>query len=382
MDFELTDEQLALQQAASQYARANFRTDGGISDVVAFDRSAARSIAELGYVGIDFPETDGGQGGTLLDALIVLQAITYESPRAGDVVQAFNFGGIRQLQHLAGADLRQTWLAPALKGDALISVAMTEPDVGSDLASMRTRIEYNGSTATVTGTKVFSTHGVDADLLIVWGRFSASPDGIGAVAIPTDTPGFSRGSTERFMSGESYCTMYLDRCQVPGRNILTDSRAFRTMMPIFNIERLGNAARCIAVAESAFDRAVSYSSERMIKDQPLSSMQGIRWKFADMKMRLVTAKLALYQAAEIAERAKSDGARAAELASSTALAKCVANEASFFIVNEALQIFGAYGYSREYPLEYYLRRVRGWMIAGGSVEVLRNRIAKDILRAN
>lgn len=375
MDFQLSEDQERLRETVRHFARRNF---GG----EAFQREAregflweqAKLLAENGFTGIDFPVEDGGQGGTLLDAMLVLSEVAQVDPHVGDVVQAFNFGGIRQLQRLGSTQAKERWLHPALRGELLVSVAMTEPDAGSDLSRIATTARREGGTIVLNGQKIFSSHGLDAQTLIVWCRFGEGKGDMGAVVVPTDASGFSRGPAEEYMSDERYCTMYFDDCEVPEENVLVDADAFRRMMPIFNVERLGNATRSLALARVAFAQAVEHVAKREAFGGRLMDLQGLRWKFADMRMRLDASELLLYRAAVELD---DDGFPTDEYSS---IAKCFVNESAFFVADQALQVFGGYGYTKQYPVEYIFRRTRGWMIAGGSVEVLRNRIARNIFK--
>lgn len=375
MDFSLTEEQQRLRESVRQFADRNFGPDAyQHEERDGFLWEYAKLLAENGFTGIDFPESVGGQGGSLQDAIIVLREVAEVDPHAGDVVQAFNFGGIRQLQRLGSDHARESWLRPALRGELLVSVAMTEPDAGSDLSSMTTQAELRDGEVVINGQKIFSSHGLEADLLIVWCRFGDGKRDIGAVVVPTETRGFTRGPAEEYMSGERYCTMYFDDCTVGVDNILVERDAFRHMMPIFNVERLGNATRSLALSHSAFQRAVEHAAQREAFGQHLKEFQGLRWKFADMRMKLDACELLLMRAITELD---DDGFPTDEYSS---IAKCFINESAFEVANEALQIFGGYGYTKQYPVEYIFRRTRGWMIAGGSVEILRNRIARNVFR--
>lgn len=373
MDFSLTPEQDELRRTVRAFAERELAPDAFAAQRPAtFIKDRARQLAELGLVGIAMPSDDGGQGGELLDAVIALHEIARVCPHTGDVVQAYNFGGIRQLQVLGTPQLKERLLQPALRGDLLISLAMSEPDAGSSLANIRTSARLSGDQVVINGTKIFATHGVDADIIIVWCRFGPDSRDIGVVVVPANAPGFRRGRTETFMSGERYCEMQFEDCTVPADNVLASKDAIRTLMPIFNVERLGNATRAHALASRAFELAAEHAVVRRVGGERLCDLQGIRWKFADMKMRLEAAELLLHRAA-CAPGGPGDAL--------TATAKCFVNEAAFFVANESLQIFGGYGYSTEYPVEYIFRRVRGWMIAGGTTEVLRNRIAHNVFKS-
>jgi alkylation response protein AidB-like acyl-CoA dehydrogenase len=153
--------------------------------------------------------------------------------------------------------------------------------------------------------------------------------------------------------------------------VLADQDAMRKMLSIFGVERLGNASRALALAETAFERAVEHVKQRTQFGRPLMEFQGLQWKFADMRIKLDSARMLIYRAVAGAQAGAPDPVEAA-------IAKAHTNEVAFSVANDALQAFGASGYSTELPMEYFVRRIRGWMIAGGSVEILRNTIAQDV----
>lgn len=367
-DSELSSEQRQLQAMARSLAAEEFApSEGEHEDRRKFILTRAQRLAELGLTGIAFPVEDGGQGGSLLDAALVLYEIAKLAPHSGDVVQAFNFGGIRQLQAVGSPEIKERWLRPALRGECLVSLAMSEPEAGSSLGGIKTRARFEDGEVVIEGSKIFATHGLDADMVITWCQFGS---GLGAVLVPADAHGFIRGRAERFMSGEQYCEMEYRECRVPRSHVLVTHDAIRSLMPIFNAERLGNATRALALATRAFELSVEHASTRVVGGELLREKQGIAWMFSEMRMRLQAADLLLMKA--LTEETPSD--------EDTAIAKCYANEAAFFVADRALQIHGGTGYSTEHPVEYIFRRVRGWMIAGGTTEILRNRIARSVFR--
>ncbi len=374
MDFRLTAEQNELIEVARGLALRH-APDPHVSweDAGHFPWEFARDLAAHGLTGIDIPEDSGGQGLSLLDSVLVLEAVGTVAPHLADAVQATNFGAIRQVARFAGSLVVEEVLRPVLAGKALVTIAMSEPGAGSSVTELRTQARREGEDVVVTGQKVFNSNGPHATHYVVWSRFSEGADGIGAVVVPSTVPGFSRGKTERFLSGELHCALNFDGARVPAENILLERDGIRRMMAIFNIERLGNATRSLAFGECALRLATDHLLDREVGGRRLADYQGLQWKLADMRMQLDAARLLLYRAAlEL-----RDGAPDAMY---TSMAKCYANEAGFNAANQALQIFGGYGFSTEYPLDYLLMRTRGWMIAGGSVEVQRNRIAREVLR--
>ena len=331
----------------------------------------AKILAEQGLTGITIPVEDGGQGGSLFDAILVMEQIGMVCPHTADVVQATNFGAIRQIAKYGSPELKKRVLPSLLTGEKIITPAMSEPNAGSASTDLQTKARIEGNEVVINGSKIFNTNGSHASYYVVWVKFGDSVRTAGAVLVEAETPGFSRGKTETHMSGEQHCALYFDECRVPVENILVPEDGFNKLFTIFNIERTGNAIRSLALAQSAFDRAVEHAKQRIQFGRPIMEFQGLQWKFADMKIKLDAARLLLYRAAVNADCGAPSG-------SETAIAKAYANQIAFEVANDALQVFGGYGYSSEYPLEYIARRVRGWMIAGGSIEILKNKIAESI----
>lgn len=369
MDFQLTEEQLALQASARRLAEDRFAPRAFTWE--RFPWENATTLAEMGFAGLTIPVEQGGQGASLFDAVLVMEAVSQICPHSGDAVQAMNFGAIRQISSFGSPRVLQEVLPPLLAGRALVSAGMSEPEAGSALTDLRTRARFDGDEVVIDGQKVWNSHGPDITHSVIWCRFGPRTRDIGAVVVPTQTPGFTKGAPETYMSGEHHCTLHLDGVRVHRDYVLADHDALRRMFTIFGVERVGNAVRSVSLAQSAFDRAVDHVQTREQFGRPLAEFQGLQWRFADMRMQLDAARLLIYRAVVNADAGAPDPAEAA-------VAKCFANEAAFEVVNGALQAFGASGYSTEYPLEYLARRVRGWMIAGGSVEMMRNRIAEDV----
>ncbi|UOF91162.1 acyl-CoA dehydrogenase [Fodinisporobacter ferrooxydans] len=372
MDFQLTNEQKELQKFARDLAKAKFAEKAFTWDEKGeppFEH--AKILAHHGLLGITVPEEDGGAGGTLFDALLVMEAVAQICPHTADMIQVGNFGGIRQLAAYGSPALKKRILPTILGGEKMISAAMSEPDAGSASTDLRTTARIDGDKVVINGSKIFNTNGPFNSYYVVWVRFGNDVRSSGAILVERGAPGFTVGKLERHMSGEAHCALYFDNCEVPVENILVREDGFRKLFPVFNIERLGNAIRSLSLAQAAFDMAVEHAKVRRQFDRPLCEFQGLQWKFAEMKIKLEAARLMIYRAAANAEKQPPT-------AMDTAMAKAFANQSAFEVVNEALQIFGGYGYSTEYPIEYLFRRIRGWMIAGGTIEILKNKIAEGI----
>lgn len=369
MDFGLTPEQTTLVESVSKLAEREFGARAFQRDGFAWD--SLKVLADHDLTGLTLPVEVGGQGASLLDAVLVMMAITKVCPHSADALQASNFGAIRQVAKFGSERVRSEVLPLLLRGEGLVTAGMSEPDAGSALTDLRTTARYEGDHVVLDGQKCWNSHGPDATHSVVWCRFGPSSRDIGAVLVPFDAPGFSRGKRELHMSGESHCQLFFDGCRVPKEYVLADSGALRSMLSIFGVERMGNASRALALAETAYERAVEHAKVRKAFGKDLCEFQGLQWKFADMRVELDAARMLLLRAVANADAGAPDSTEAA-------IAKLHANRTAFQVANEAMQVFGASGYSQEYPLEYIVRRTRGWMIAGGSVEILKNTIAGSV----
>ena len=372
MDFQLTQEQAMFRDSVHGLAERHLQA-GALARAhgEAYPWDVSRLLAEHGLLGITVPEKDGGQGGSLMDAVIAIETVALVCPRSADVVQAGNFGPIRVLAEYGSGDQKKRYLASLLKGETVLAVAMTEPEAGSAVTDLKTAATPDGEGFRINGTKVFSTHGEHAQAFLVYVRFGPGVGGIGSVLIERDAKGFTRGKPTRFLSGDRWVQLYFDNVYVGPENVLLGKGGFKKQIAGFNVERIGNAARSLALGRHAFNIAREHALTRRQFGRPLCEFQGLQWKFADMTMHLEAGQLLLYRAATQAEGGLPS-------AQDTAIAKAYCNRVGHEIASEAVQILGAAGYSQDSLAEYCFRRTRGWMIAGGSLEIMRNRIAEGV----
>jgi len=328
-------------------------------------------MAEQGLLGITIGEHDGGQGGSLMDAVIAIETVAQVCPRSADVVQAGNFGPVRVLAEYGTPDQKQRYLAKILRGESVITVGMTEPEAGSAVTDLSTTATPDGDGYRINGVKVFQTHASYAEVMLTYVRFGPGVGGIGSVLIPRDARGFRQGAPSKFFNGEDWVQTYLDDVYVGPENILLKEGGFKKQIAGFNVERIGNTARSLALGRYAYEQARQWALQRKQFGRLLCEFQGLQWKFADMKIKLDAGQLLLYRAVANAV----DGIPAAE---ETAIAKAFCNQAGFDVCSEAMQVMGGMGYTEETLVEYCFRKCRGWMIAGGSIEILKNRIAESV----
>ncbi|HZS65544.1 MAG TPA: acyl-CoA dehydrogenase family protein [Burkholderiales bacterium] len=370
MDFRLTSEQEEFRTAVRRFAEKELAARAlERAHAPEYPWDVARLMAKQGLLGITIPEADGGQGGTLLDAVLAIESVASVCPRSADVVQAGNFGPIRVLAEYGSAAQKQRYLERLLAGETVISVGMTEPDAGSAVTDLKTSATRDGEGWRINGSKIFTTHSAYAEVFLVYVRYAPGVGGIGSVLV--EKKDVRLGKTSRFMSGEEWAQIYLDNAYVPPENVLLGEGGFKKQIAGFNVERIGNAARSLALGRYAFEAARAWALERRQFGRLLCEFQGLQWKFAEMKMKLDAAQLLLYRAAANADRGFPSPEQ-------TAIAKAYCNQTGFDVANESLQVMGGMGYSQESLVEYCLRRCRGWMIAGGSIEILKNRIAEHI----
>ncbi|CAG2137250.1 acyl-CoA dehydrogenase family protein [Cupriavidus plantarum] len=372
MNFELSEEHQAFAESVRRFAQDKLAA-GALERAHSphYPWDAARMIAEQGLLGIAFSEEDGGQGGTLMHAVIAIQEVALVCPKSADIVQAGNFGPIRTFVEYATPEQKQRFLPDLLAGRKLIALGMTEPEAGSAVTELKTSARLDGDEYVINGSKIFSTHSPEAELFLIYVRFGPGVGGIGSVLVERGAPGFQVGEPSKFMSGEEWCQLYFEDCRIPAKNLLLGEGGFKRQISGFNVERLGNSSRSLALGRHCFNIAREHAKIRKQFGRDLCEFQGIQWKFAEMALKLESAQLLLYRAA-------MEGEHGLPSAHSTAMAKLACNQAGWECANESLQVMGGMGYSQESIVEYCLRRTRGWMIAGGSIEVLKNRIAEGV----
>jgi len=371
MNFEFTQEQTLFADSVRRFALAALGKDAlARAHAAGFPFDVAKLMSQQGLMGITITQSDGGQGGTLMDAIIAIEQVAAACPRSADVVQFGNFGPIRTFAEYGTPAQKARWLPDLLAGRMVLSLGMTEPEAGSAVTDLTTSARPDGSGFLINGTKVFSTFSPDAAIFLVYVRYGPGLDGIGSVIVERGTPGFTVGPPSSFMSGEQWCELHFENCRIAAENVLLGAGGFKKQMASFNVERLGNASRALALGRYAYNAARAHATSREQFGRPLCEFQGLQWKFAEMAIKLESAQLLLYRAAVNADRGLPS-------AYETAIAKAACNQTGFEVANDSIQVMGAYGYSQSL-VEYCMRRTRGWMIAGGSIEMLKNRIAEHV----
>ncbi len=349
-----------------------------------FPTASWKALVQADLVGVTVGARYGGSGLGDVEAAIVLEELARADVSSAILCQLAMNGPPRVIEHLGNDALKDRWLARAARGEALMCIGITEPDAGSAVHTMRARLVADGDGYRLQAYKNYVTAGHKAQGCLVWCRFPGStPDdgarGIGAVVVDLSSQGVSLAGTHRKM-GLRACTegeLAFDDVRVDPGDVLVapdgGTGAFKTLLGHLNHERCGNAAMCIGAAQAALDHAVTYVNERSIGGKALATLQGLQWKVADVATELEAARLLVYKAVALAAATGTPPAMEA------AMAKAAANLAAKHTCDEAIQMLGGYGFSREYPVERIYRDVRGLCIGAGTVEVQKNFIGQGIL---
>ena len=332
-------------------------------------------LAELGIMGMNLPEQWGGPGVSPTAMILSLVEIARSCAATASMVGA-HYLATDSILIGGDDDLRARYLPDAASGAKLGAFALTEPRAGSNPADMATRAQRQGGSYRLTGVKHFISNAGDAGFMVVYAKTdpAAGHKGISAFVVDTATPGLSISSPEQLMGirGAHAFEVALD-CEVPLENRLgAEGSGFRTAMQVLDNSRIDVAASSIGIAEAALDASLAWVKERRIGGELLADKQGIQWLLADMKLRLEAAWTLTLQATA----ARSAGRR---FSLESSMAKLYASEAAGFIADAALQIHGGYGYTRDVPLERYVRDARIMRIYEGSSEIQRTVIARSIL---
>ncbi len=378
MDFQLTEEQKELQQAARKYARERLPKIAEEIERTGEPPSheLVREFAELGFLGINVPEQYGGMGLGNLEALIILEEFAQISSAVAFPVFESCVGPVRAIERFGSEALRQRVVPEVCRGNLIVAVSMSEPQAGSALTDLKTTAEVRGDTVIVSGTKRWCSGGGHADGYVVYCRMSDDPGarGIGAVYVEKDRAGLSFGAQEELMGfrGVPSSDIYLDNVELPLENVIVPAGGFRKLMEAFDLERCGNATMALGQASGALEDVLDYVQEREQFGKPIVEFQAVQLKLAEMKMRVDAARLLIWRAASNAQ----DGLPSV-LESS--VAKCFANEIAREVAGHAVQLMGGYGYSKDYPMERRLRDAWGWGIAGGAVDIQKTNIAAALV---
>jgi alkylation response protein AidB-like acyl-CoA dehydrogenase len=382
--FAEDDDRQALRQLARDVAERELAPMARHWDETEeFPQASWDALRKAELFGITIGERYGGAGMGDVESSIVLEELARVDVSSAILAQLIFNGPPRAIEHLGSDELKERWLPMAATGEALFCIGISESEAGSAVTNMRARLSADGDGYRLDAYKNYVTGGHKARACLVWCRFPGSEGakGIGAVVVDLESEGVSVAGTHEKMGlrGTSEAELAFDGVRVePGDVLLagdpSNSDAFKTLISHINHERCGNASMCLGAAQGAFEYAVRYVNERAIGGQPLAKLQGLQWKLADMATQLESARLLLQRAVHLA------GPHGTPPALETAMAKSAANLAAKFVCDEAIQLLGGYGYSREYPVERAYRDIRGLCIGAGTVEIQRTYSGSNVVK--
>lgn len=377
MDFALSEEQQAFQETARDFARTEMMPHARAWDEgEIFPVDALRQAAKLGFGGIYVRDDVGGSALTRLDATIIFEELAQGCTSTAAYISIHNMAAW-MIDAFGDASQRQRFLPRLCTMEHFASYCLTEPDSGSDAASLRTRAVRDGEHYVLDGTKAFISGGGRSDLYVCMVRTGeAGPRGISCIVVENGTPGLSFGAQEKKLGWKSQPTamVIFDRCRVPAANrIGAEGDGFRIAMSGLDGGRLNIAACSIGGAQFCLDRTLDYMRARKQFGQRLADFQALRFRIADHATELEAARLMVRCAASAVSNREPGGTRLA------AMAKRFATDAGFAIVNDCLQLHGGYGYLHDHPIERVLRDVRVHQILEGTNEVMRLIVSRDLL---
>jgi alkylation response protein AidB-like acyl-CoA dehydrogenase len=378
MEFSLNDEQRALQAAARDFARHELAPHAAQWDADSeFPRETIAKAGELGFCGIYAPESTGGLGLKRLDAAVIFEELAAGCTSTTAYITIHNM--MTWVVSTWGQErILEEWAPRLTSGQALGSYCLTEPGAGSDAAALRTRAERRGDRYVITGSKVFISGAGDTDLLLVMARTSDDgARGITAFAVPADSPGITFGKKEHKMGWNSQPTRAIsfDAVEIPASYRLgAEGEGFSIAMKALDGGRINIATCSVGTAQAALERAQSYLNVRRQFGRELSQFQALQFCLADMITELVAARQMVRLAAWKLDTGSADAT------TYCAMAKRYATDIGFKVANDALQLHGGYGYTRELPLERHVRDNRVHQILEGTNEIMRVIVARAALR--
>lgn len=377
MQFEMNEDQLAFQDAARAFAQSEFLPHAARWDEdKIFPVEALRKAAEQGFAGIYVKEDVGGSGLTRLDAAIIFEELAAADPSTAAYISIHNMASW-MIDTFGHDDLRRRYLPKLATMEHFASYCLTEPGAGSDAASLRTRAERDGDHYVLNGSKAFISGGGASDVYVCMVRTGgAGPSGVSCIVVEKDTPGLTFGKQEKKLGWNSQPTsaVIFENCRVPvGNRVGEEGEGFKIAMKGLDGGRINIAACSLGGARACLEAAKAHLGVRKQFGKTLAEFQALQFRIADMATELDAARLMVHRAAAALD------AKSPDATLHCAMAKRFATDAGFKVCNEALQLHGGYGYTKEYPIERYLRDLRVHQILEGTNEIMRVVIARRVL---
>lgn len=379
MNFQLTREQELVKQMVREFAQNEVKPIAAeIDRTERFPMENIKKMAKLGMMGIPFKKELGGAGGDTLSYIIAVEELSKVCGTTGVILSAHTSLCASLIDQFGTPAQKEKYLVPLAKGEHLGAFGLTEPGAGTDAAGQQTTAILEGDNYILNGSKIFITNGGVADTFIIFAMTDKSQGtrGISAFIVEKNFPGFSIGKLEDKMGirASSTTELIMENCIVPKENLIgREGKGFGIAMKTLDGGRIGIAAQALGIAEGALEEAIAYIKERKQFGRSISSFQGLQWMVAEMDTKIEAARFLVYKAACLKEEGKPYSADAAR-------AKLFAAEVAMEVTTKAVQLFGGYGYTKEYPVERMMRDAKITEIYEGTSEVQRMVIAGSILR--
>lgn len=379
MDFVLSKEQEMARQLFRDFAEKEVKPLA--QEVDEEERFPVETVAKMqkyGFMGIPFPKEMGGQGCDTLTYAMCVEELSKVCATTGVIVSAHTSLGCDPIKKYGTPAQIEKYLIPMAQGKKLGAFGLTEPGAGTDASGQQTKAVLEGDHYVLNGSKIFITNAGQADVYVIFAMTDKSKGnhGISAFIVEKDFPGFSIGKKELKMGirGSSTCELVFENCIVPKENLLgQEGKGFGIAMGTLDGGRIGIAAQALGIAQGAFDETVKYVKERKQFGRPISAFQNTQFQLADMKAKIEAARLLVYSAAVAKDTKKRFSVDAA-------MAKLFAAETAMEVTTKCVQLFGGYGYTRDYPVERMMRDAKITEIYEGTSEVQRMVISGSFLK--
>jgi alkylation response protein AidB-like acyl-CoA dehydrogenase len=380
MNFDLTEEQKIWRETVRDFVAKEVKPKAReVDETSAFNAEAAKKMGPLGLLGLNVPESYGGAGVDAVSAALAIEQLGWGCGSTALAIAAHNGLGCAPIANYGSEELKQRWLPEAASGKGkLAALALTEPGAGSDLkGGVQTTAELRGDEWHISGSKMWCTNASIADFIVTLVRTDpgAGSDSLSLIVVPTDAAGLSIGPAEKKMGlhGSPTHAVSYQAVRVPAVNLVGErGKGLPYTLATLDGGRIGIGALSIGLAQAALDEALKYAKERQTFGQPIANHQAIQWMLADAETKINAARLLVYQAAFIKQQGRS-------FTKAAAMAKLFATEMAEKVCRDAIQIFGGYGYSSEYPVERIYRDARLMTIGEGTSEIQRLVIARELL---
>lgn len=379
MILEFTEEQEMMRKMVRDFAQKEIAPFiETMEETDEYPLEIVRKMGENGLMGIPIPTEYGGVGADFISYILTINEISKVSATVGVILSVHTSVGTNPILYFGTEEQKQKYIPKLASGEYIGAFALTEPNAGSDAAKIRTTAVKKGDKYILNGSKIFITNGGVADTYITFAVTDpeAGSRGISAFIVEKDTVGFSVGKKEKKMGlhGSNTTELIFDNAGVPAENLLgKEGEGFKIAMGNLDVGRIGIAAQGLGIAEAALNYSVQYAKERVQFGKPISANQGISFKIADMATEVDAAKLLVYRAAELRNRGINCGKEAS-------MAKRFATDTAMKTTTEAIQVYGGYGYTKDYPVERLFRDAKITQIYEGTNEIQRLVISKYLLQ--